>query len=41
MLPDRETMVQNLYNYKDSYTLESPLYKTSIIAFMNSMLGED
>ncbi|MEW6235283.1 MAG: hypothetical protein AB1656_07840 [Candidatus Omnitrophota bacterium] len=38
---DRAEMIQNLYHYKDSYTLESPLYKTSVLAFMNGMLGED
>ena len=41
MIRDREAMVQNLYHYKGSYTLDSPIYKTSVIAFMNSMLGED
>lgn len=38
---DRTTMIQNLYQYSDSYTLDNPLYKTSVIAFMNEMLGED
>ncbi len=41
MIGDRELMVQNLYHYKDSYTLESPFYKTTVTAFMNEMLGED
>ncbi len=41
MLPDRQAMIENLYHYKDSYTLESPLYKTSVTSFVNQMLGED
>jgi nicotinate-nucleotide pyrophosphorylase (carboxylating) len=41
MMYDRVTLIHNLYHYKDSYTLESPLYKTSVVAFMNAMLGED
>ena len=40
MIRDREAMVQNLYHYKGSYTLDSPNNKTSEIAIMNSMLGE-
>lgn len=41
MLPPRDEMVETLYHYKGRYSLDSPLYKTSVIAFMNEMLGED
>lgn len=41
MRMSRDEMVLHLYHYHDSYTLENPLYKTTVIAFMNEMLGED
>ena len=41
MRKNREEMTENLYHYRDSYSLRNPLYKTSVIAFMNGMLGED
>ena len=40
-LPSRTEMIQTLYHYKDNYTLDNPLYKTSVVAFLNAMLGED
>jgi nicotinate-nucleotide pyrophosphorylase (carboxylating) len=41
MRMNREEMVRNLYHYRDSYSLNNPLYRTTVIAFMNEMLGED
>ncbi|MDX9752762.1 MAG: hypothetical protein RBU29_02305 [bacterium] len=41
MRMNRKEMAENLYHYRDSYSLNNPLYRTTVIAFMNEMLGED